>query len=459
MVPARPPNARPAAAVSLIMNVSMASWRGAATALLDWLATLWAFTRYVCVRFIADRCPTAAAALSYTTLVALVPLTAIALAVLSAFPIFAEMRDQLLAQLFRSFVPEVGEEVEWWFRYFAGTSVRTTAIGVLALAVTVLLLLATVEDQLHHIWRVKSPRPWVQRILAYWALLTLGPLLLGASFSLPGYVDVFAQRAGLDPNTLFAEPWAHSLVHIVPFLLETLAFTLIYALIPNCSVRWREALAGALVAALMTELLKIGFALYIVSFSSYRAVYGALAAIPIFLLWMYVAWSVVLFGAEVAAALPQWRADEHADAATRASQRLGIGLALLAELLEQSRQGGTLALAELAARLGVSTATVDDQLTLLQQSGFVAAAADGSWVLARALDGATLIDLYRALQLPLAGTLRLMRAHPWQGRITGALQLIAEAEAAALSLPLGQLVGNPTPLVPAAARSRMTRPR
>jgi len=131
-----------------------------------------AFIHYTIRRFVADGCLTGAGALSYTTLVALVPVMAIALAVLSAFPAFAEMRDRLLAAVFQSFVPEVGAEVEWWLRYFAGTSVQTTAIGIVALTVAVILLLATIEDQLHNIWHVESPRPWVQRILAYWAVLT-----------------------------------------------------------------------------------------------------------------------------------------------------------------------------------------------------------------------------------------------------------------------------------------------
>src|SRR5690348_14532492 len=132
------------------------------------LGTVVAFIHYSVRRFAADGCFTGAGALSYTTLVALVPVTAIAVTVLSAVPVFAAMRDQLLASLFRTFVPEVGAEVEWWFRYFAGTSVRTTTIGVMALAVTVVLLLATIEDQLHRIWRVESPRSWLYRVLAYW---------------------------------------------------------------------------------------------------------------------------------------------------------------------------------------------------------------------------------------------------------------------------------------------------
>lgn len=435
---------------------SVGRWPGAVRAV---VVKLGGFIRYCLVRFVADGCLTGAGALSYTSLVALVPITAIAIAVLSAFPVFADTRDQLLETLFRSFVPDVGAEVEWWFRYFAGTSVRTTTIGVLALAVTVVLLLATIEDQLHRIWRVESPRPWVQRILAYWAVLTLGPLLLGVAFSLPSYVDLVARHTGIDASGLSSGPAVHRLVAVVPFLLEGIAFTLIFALIPNCSVRWREAAVGAVVAAALLELLKVGFAVYIAYFSTYRAVYGALAAIPIFLLWMYVAWAAVLFGAVVAASLPQWRVDRAAGGATPAAHRLGIGLALIAELAAQMRIGGTLATPALGGRLGIATAAVDDELSLLRDAGFVAAAADGGWVLARALDGLTLIDLYRALSLPLAASLGDAEGHPWQSRIAAAIQRIAAAEHEALALPLSELVGPSAPVAPFPRSTRGRRLR
>ncbi|HEX9490700.1 MAG TPA: YihY family inner membrane protein [Stellaceae bacterium] len=425
------------------------------------LRTLAAFIRYTIATFVGDGCLAGAGALSYATLIALVPVTAIALAVLSAVPVFADKRDALLATLFQAFVPEVSGEVEWWFRYFAGTSVRTTTIGVLALAVTVVLLLATIEDQLHHIWRVQSHRPWMQRILAYWAILTLGPLLLGVSFSLPGYIGLFARNAGLaayEPNGLWDDPVMRGFLRAVPFLLETIVFTLVYELIPNCLVRWREAFFGALVAAALLEGLKSGFVLYVSYLSTYRAVYGALAAIPIFLLWMYVAWSAVLFGAVVAAALPQWRIDQHAKDVKPAAHRLGLGLAFLAELAAQTRQGGTLPTLAIAERLGIPTTAVDDDLSLLRHAGFVAAAADGGWVLARSLEGATLMDLYRALGLPLATSLREEGGLPWQGRIAAALQRIAGAERDALALPLSELVGPGAPVAPFPHPSRHRRP-
>src|ERR1700726_3355320 len=147
------------------------------------VATASAYALYSLRRFNTDGCFAASGALSYTTLVSLVPLGVIAFGTLSAFPIFAQVHDELVALAFRTLVPSIGEQAAWWFRAFADSAAQTTAIGIAGISATGILLLVTVEDQLHLIWRVTSPRPWVQRILAYWTLITLGPLLIGISLS------------------------------------------------------------------------------------------------------------------------------------------------------------------------------------------------------------------------------------------------------------------------------------
>ncbi|MBV9523027.1 MAG: YihY family inner membrane protein [Alphaproteobacteria bacterium] len=408
--------------------------------------TLARFTLYALRRFIADGCLTGAGALSYTTLVSLVPLVAIVTAIFSAFPIFSEERQRFLGVLMQYFVPAVGQEAAYWFSYFAQIAARTTAVGVVALVVTSILLLVTIEDQLHAIWRVRTARPWLQRILIYWALLTLGPILTGMSLSLSTYFETAAATAGFDPAALeqAAAPWLHRVAQIVPFLLEAVTCTLVYALIPNCTVRWREALVGGLVAAVAIELLKIGFALYIARISSYQTIYGAVAAIPIFLLWMYISWAAVLFGAVVSAALPQWRVDLGEKRVTAEGRHLGVCLALLAELEESARDGGTRASPELALRLDLAASAVDDHLAPLQKASFVAATTDGGWVLARALASATLADLYRALDLPVAGGWRIRDAETaWQRRVLPAMKRVAAAEDAAMRIPLAELLDAP----------------
>src|SRR5215469_9386597 len=199
------------------------------------------FALYVGRRFNADGCFAAAGALSYTTLVSLVPLVVIGLGSLSAFPIFAPVRAELLAMVFRNFVPSVGEQAAYWFRNFADSATQTTAIGFAGIAATGVLLLVTVEDQLNLIWRVKKARSWGQRVLAYWTVITLGPLLVGISLTLTTYFEVAAQRAGLGEVAILwlRDGWAHGFARGVPMLLEWLGLTLLYWLIPNCAVRAR----------------------------------------------------------------------------------------------------------------------------------------------------------------------------------------------------------------------------
>src|ERR1700732_2134494 len=289
-------------------------------------ATLAAFAMYSLRRFLADVCCSASGALSYTTLVSLVPRAVIAFGTLSAFPIFAQVHDELVALAFRTLVPSIGEQAAWWFRTFADSAAKTTAIGIAGISATGILLLVTVEDQLNLIWRVTSPRPWVQRVLAYWTLITLGPLLIGFSLSLSTYFELAARQVGLGQEAAawFASSWLHSLARMVPAALEFVALTLLYCLIPNCAVRWRDGAVGALIATIAIEILKVGFSFYIGVSSFYQTVYGALAIIPIFLLWMYISWMAVLLGAVVAAALPNWRIDERVGNIPSGGWRVGL---------------------------------------------------------------------------------------------------------------------------------------
>jgi membrane protein len=405
-------------------------------------ATAAAFVLYALRRFNADGCFAASGALSYTALVSLVPLVAIALGSLSVFPIFGQVHAQILALVFRNFVPSIGDQAAWWFRAFANSAAQTTAIGVIGIAATGVLLLVTVEDQLNVIWRVTSPRPWGQRVVAYWTLITLGPLLVGLSLSLSTYFEIAARHAGFGQAAFqwMESGWLHGLARAVPALLEFLALTLLYWLIPNCAVRWRDAALGALIATLAIEILKIGFTIYIGAMSYYQTVYGTLAAIPIFLLWMYISWMAVLLGAEAAAALPHWRIDERIGTVSAGGVQLGLSLALIASLAGGQRRGTAPTTAALAAELGVPTTIVDEHMRPLAAAGFVAHTQEGSWVLAWSLETATLHDLYEALHLPFAGSWLNPVSAPWQRQIAPAMERIVRAEAAAMQMTMASLL-------------------
>ncbi len=420
-------------------------------------AAMAAFALYSLRRFSADGCFAASGALSYTTLVSLVPLAAIALGSLSAFPIFAKVHDQILALVFRNFVPSIGEQAAYWFSTFTNSAGQATAIGVIGIAGTGVLLLVTVEDQLNLIWRVTSARPWGQRVLAYWTLITLGPLLVGISLSLSTYFELAASRAGFGQQAAqwMASGWLHGLARTVPALLEFLALNLLYWLIPNCAVRWRDGAVGALIATLAIEILKVGFTLYIGAMSWYQTVYGTLAAIPIFLLWMYISWMAVLLGAVVAAALPHWRIDERLSKLSPGGIHLGLSLAVIAALARAQRHGRTVTTVALAVDLGVATTVIDEHVKPLVDAGFVAHTQGGNWVLAWSPEAATLGDLYQALHMPFAGAWIGGRiAAPWQRLVAPALERIAEAEAAAMQLSVAELIGEASAPPSAPRRAR-----
>jgi membrane protein len=408
------------------------------------LAAAGRFCRYALHRFNRDGCFAASGALSYTTLVSLVPLGVIALGILSVFPNFAVERERLLGLVFRNFVPAISEQAAWWFEYFAGSAAQATAIGFVGIVATGILLLVTVEDQLNALWRVTVPRPWGQRIIVFWTMMTLGPLLVGLSLTLSTYFDSAARHAGIDPEAIvqFASGWPHVLARLVPFLLEMVACTLLYCLIPNCAVRWRDGAAGAAVAAAVIEILKIGFAVYVGKVASYQAVYGALAAVPIFLLWMYLSWMAVLLGAVVAANLPTWRVDERFANLTAGGVRLGFSLALIAALARAQRRGAACRTVELASELGVATLIVDEHLQRLGRAGFAAPTQAGGWVLVWSPDTATLHDLYEALDLPLAGRWRARPLAPWQHQVAPAMERIVKAETAAMRVTLAALLAD-----------------
>ncbi|HWK48053.1 MAG TPA: YihY family inner membrane protein [Stellaceae bacterium] len=396
------------------------------------------FCRFVVVSFVRDGCFAAAGALSYTTLVSVVPLLAIALAILSAFPIFDSIRDQLMGALFRNFVPEIGDTAEWYIRYFAASAGKTTAVGLAVLGFTAIMLLATIEDRLDAIWRVSTPRPWFARVMIYWTVLTLGPILLAVGLSVSGSLDMMASRLGLrdTPVATAMSGWVAGFAWLVPVVLEAAGLTLIYCLLPHCTVRWRDAAIGAVVAALLFEMMKWLFTLYISHFASYQAVYGALAAIPIFLLWMYLSWGVVLFGAVIAAAVPRWRMEQEGTEGFRRVPDLALALALIELLAAAHRQGGAWRTPALSHELHAPPGVVTDYLTALARAGFVAETTGRAWILNRDLAAVTLGDLRGALEKAIGN----QRRSRWADRLDPAIGALREVEAEVMALPIASVL-------------------
>lgn len=251
--------------------------------------------------FIDDGFPRNAAALAYATLLALVPLATVVFSALSMFPVFEEWASMLEEFVYKNFVPAAGDVIKEHLQRFTEHTGKLTAIGSVFLVVGAVLLLFTIEETLNEIWHVKERRQMSQRVLSYWAALTLGPLLIGASLSLTSYLISLTLSSD---QAVVAQAQSYVLAAL-PFVFETLAFLILYLVVPNCNVRFRDALIGGIVAAILFEISKRGFAWFVFNFASYQVIYGALATIPIFLIWIYISWLVVLVGAAVVVVLGQ----------------------------------------------------------------------------------------------------------------------------------------------------------
>jgi len=356
-----------------------------------------AFGLHLWDHFRHDRCFEAAGALSYTSLLALVPLMAVILGVLSAFPVFDYGVEQLQDFIFSNFVPAAGDVVREYLNQFIARSTGLTGTGTLFLVVTAIILMATIEKSLNRIWRVDRVRHPTSRLVMYWAVLTLGPMLLGGSLGLTSYLAALPLLA---PE--FARGTLQSgLLLMTPPLVALAAFTLIFLLVPNRRVHWRHALAGAAFSALAFELSKRGFVLYISNFPTYERLYGALATIPIFLVWIYVSWVVILLGASLAAALTTFnyrRANWH----WNPRQHLLLVLRLVEHLWRAQINGrGITTLEFLELEPAATDREIQSLLQPLESAGLVHRDESGCWFLSADLGEITLGELYQALDLVL----------------------------------------------------------
>lgn len=348
------------------------------------------FGRFVGTRFLEDRCTQVAASLTFTTLLSLAPLITVAVVLFAAFPAFSGFSTQIKIYLLTHMAPEAaGKIISVYMQQFSDNAARLTAAGLVFLGVTAIMLMFTIDKALNAIWRVPKPRPLIQRVVIYWAVLTLGPLLIGASLSLTSWL--------VSSSMGFAEQvpgGGQLLLKTVPVVLTTIAYTLLFVVVPNRTVPVPHAFTGALVAAVIFEASKSAFASYISHFPAYKLVYGAFAAIPIFLVWVYLSWLVVLLGAEVAAALSNWSAGTWRTAKT-AGRDFVNALRLLRVLVEHHKTGTTADLKGLRRRLGLGMEELEALLRRLAGAGWVAQAAGSRWVLARDPGEIQVADVYR----------------------------------------------------------------
>lgn len=356
------------------------------------------FSRFLWTRFLDDRCFETAGALAYTTLFALVPLSMVVFGILSAFPVFDAWSAQLTNFVFSNFVPSSARVVEDYLRDFAASTSKLTLTGVVALLVSLILTMYSIEATFNRVWRVPTPRTRLVRLLVYWTLLTLGTLLAVASLAVTSYLFSLPALSGVESLS-----WRERLLTYLPNAVELLAFTCAYWLIPHRSVAFRFALAGGVFATLLFELAKRGFAAYLLGVPSYEQLYGALAVVPIFMLWLYLSWVVVLLGASFAASLSSFRYQPRALQLPPGTELYGY-LRLLGRLEQARANGRGLHMLELQDCEPMLT---DDHLRRmlagLAELDIVRRAEDGAWLLSRDLGTVRLGELHERLSLRVPG--------------------------------------------------------
>lgn len=318
-------------------------------------------------RFREDHLGLTASSLTFTTTMALVPFFTVALAIFTAFPMFAKFQTVLQKWLMESLVPDnIARQVLGYLTQFAGQASKLGVAGVALLFITALALILTIDHTLNGIWRVRTPRPLGQRVLVYWAAITLGPLLLAISLSLTSYAISASQGVvGVLPGGV------QLLLDVLQFFLMAWGMAAMYHYVPNTHVKWAHAWAGGLFVSAGFELAKKLLTLYLSKVPTYSMVYGAFATVPILLIWIYTAWVIVLLGAVIAAYLPSLLAGLE-----RRSRTHGLLFQLALESLQQlervrSSAARGLTMAQLSELLRIDALQLEPVLETLAQLDWI----------------------------------------------------------------------------------------
>ena len=337
------------------------------------------FTYEVARRYRDDETSLAASSLAYTALLSLVPFMSVLITVFSAMPLFEDASQQLQDFIFQNFVPTTGAVIQEYIIGFVEKARGLTVTMFLAVFVTSILMMHTMEKALNRIFDTKATGRFQRKLMMYLAVLTMGPLLVGGGIAFE--YSAFASLRGL-------------LVKALPVISAMVAFFLIYFIVPNRKVKWRNAIIGALFAAVCFELAKKGFAMYVTSIPSYQKVYGTLATIPLFLIWMFLSWNIILLGGTITATLETSRWRLHVQN-YRTNERLLLVIEVLKILWQASQQGKTVGYNELYGHLYfVPDDELNKQLEWLEENEYITIDQNGDYLLRHDLSTLDFKSLY-----------------------------------------------------------------
>ena len=346
-----------------------------------------AFAWFVVRRFSEERVPQAAASMTFTTLLALVPVLTVMVAVASIFPVFDRWSDSFVSFVNQTIVPQGADMVFDYIDAFRDQANRLTAIGSVMLVVTSLMLIRTIDNAFNHIWRVNTQRPWMMQFLVYWALLTFGPLSLGVGISfMVGSVQDSVLSSG-------AQQWTDALKTAARLAFMTVLLWGLYRFVPNRFVPAQQAFVGALITAFCLETARFLFTWYMGNFDGYRSIYGAFAAVPFFLLWLNLLWTLLLGGAVLTSSLSYWQGEAFRrgfDSRGRFDDVLKILLLLDAA----QKEGRTLSVQEFRRHINMGYDELGELLEKLARYGYIYSGKQG-WVLKTGADSIELDELFK----------------------------------------------------------------
>lgn len=339
-------------------------------------------------RFHDGRCAQVAGSLAFTTLLSLVPFVTLVAVVFSRLPQSARLDAALRGFLLDNLLPEkAGKVIATYALQFSQKATNLTIAGAVALILTAVLLMRTIDQVINEIWMVRSRRPWATRLAAYWVALSFGPLLLA------GGVVLASAMLNMSLSVVSEPVWLEAVgLRLISMAFMTVLFGLLYYVVPHCRVKAGHALAAGLLAAVGLLLMQRLLGAYLLHFPSYTLVYGAFAAVPILLVWLYVSWIVVLLGAVVAAVLPE-RKRLRGRLPVFPGRRLYVALLMLSELVEAQRVGRSCDFDALAHVARTAPEEVGEVLAQLAAARFVACAEEGGWMLARSAEGVRLAEV------------------------------------------------------------------
>ena len=392
------------------------------------------FLIFIIKRFEDDKCRQQAGSLTYTTLFAVVPMLTVFLVVISSIKALAPAREQVQHFIYSNLLPRTGVAVEQYLNRFTESSSNLTVVGILILFVTAILMLSSIEDAFNHIWRVNRARGGIVGFMRYWTIISLGPILLGSAFAISSTIasmNLLNNVSGYEVNGTF---W----LWLISFTLTWLGFSLLYWTIPNRSVPLRSAFIAGMFSSLVFEGLRQVFGLVMSNFTSYQLIYGAFAAVPVFLLWIYLSWNVILLGVEISYAITAFSTRSNVN-----RHPVLILLDILELFYKRQKLGLSVSDEDAMAILGRGEFESESAyLQVLEDNNLIKRTEDGQYILCRDLNYIDFWTFYRTLNYPLPRRDDLGRIHAddrWMAVIGPLLVQSDDYLAAKLSIPMARI--------------------